>query len=125
MLLLAIALSLPFVQTKLAHYATDKLNENLGTNIKVEKVAISLFGSVKLKKVLILDHHNDTLISADRIQTNILSFKQLTNNKFQFGTIKADALTFHMKTYKGEDNSSLDVFVKSIDNGKKVMVHSV
>lgn len=119
MLLLAIALSLPFVQTKLAHYATDKLNENLGTNIQVEKVAISIFGDVKLKKVLILDHHNDTLISADGIQTNILSFKQLANNKFQFGTIKADVLTFHMKTYKGEDSSSLDVFVKSIDNGKK------
>ncbi len=118
LLLLAIALSLPFVQTKIAHYATNRINEDLGTHIQIDKVAISFFGNVKIKGVLILDHHNDTLISADRIQTNILSFKQLTKNSFEFGTIRAEALNFHMKTYKGETSSSLDVFVKSFDNGK-------
>ncbi|WP_240339595.1 translocation/assembly module TamB domain-containing protein [Flavobacterium arcticum] len=106
------------MQTKIAHYATDKINEDLGTHIQVDKVAISFFGNVKLKGILILDHHNDTLIAADRIQTNILSFKQLTKNSFEFGTIRAEALNFHMKTYKGETTSSLDVFVKSFDTGK-------
>ncbi|NDI98847.1 translocation/assembly module TamB [Flavobacterium sp. LaA7.5] len=118
LLLLAIALSLPFVQTKIAHYATNRINEELGTHIQIDKVAISFFGSVKLKGVLILDHHNDTLIAADRLQTNILSFKQLTKNSFEFGTLRAEALNFHMKTYKGETLSSLDVFVKLFDNGK-------
>ncbi|MBY8961376.1 translocation/assembly module TamB domain-containing protein [Flavobacterium sp. D11R37] len=115
---MGIALSLPVVQTKIAQYATKTLNEDFGTNIQVDKVAISVFGTVKLKGVLILDHHNDTLISANRIQTNILSFRQLTKNHFGFGTIRAEALIFHMKTYKGEDSSNLDVFVKSFDNGK-------
>jgi hypothetical protein len=49
LLLLAIALSLPFVQTKIARYATNYLNEDFGTNIQIEKVAISVFGGVKLK----------------------------------------------------------------------------
>ena len=115
---MGIALSLPVVQTKIAQYATKTLNEDFGTNIQVDKVAISVFGTVKLKGVLILDHHNDTLISANRIQTNVLSFRQLTKNNFGFGTIRAEALIFHMKTYKGEETSNLDVFVKSFDNGK-------
>ena len=52
-LLVSIALSLPFVQTKIANYATDKLNKNYGTNINIDEVAITFFGGVKLKKVLI------------------------------------------------------------------------
>lgn len=118
LLLLGIALSLPFVQTKIARYATNTLNEDFGTNIQIEKVAISIFGGVKLKGVLILDHHNDTLISADRIQTNVLSFRAITQSNLKFGNIKAEKLNFHMKTYKGEKTSNLDVFVKAFDNGK-------
>lgn len=118
LLLLGIALSLPFVQTGIAHYATDKLNKEFGTHISVDKIAISIFGTVKLKGVLIMDHHNDTLISANRLQTNLLSFKQVAASNLQFGTLQAEALNFHLKTYKGEKNSNLDVFVKAFDNGK-------
>lgn len=118
LLLLGIALSLPFVQTKIAHYATDTLNKDFGTNIQIDKIAISIFGGVKLKGVLVLDHHNDTLISADRIQTNILNFRAITNSDLRFGTLKAERLNFHMKTYKGEKASNLDHFVKAFDNGK-------
>jgi len=118
LLLLTIGLSLPFVQTKIAHYAANKFNEDFGTHVQIDKVAISFSGNVELKGVLIMDHHNDTLISADGIETNVLSFKKITQNSLQFGTIRAEALNFHMKTYKGETTSSLDVFVKSFDNGK-------
>ena len=119
MLLLAIVLSLPFVQTRLAHYGSDYLNKQFGTHIQIDKVAITIFGSVKLKGVVILDHHKDTLVSADRLQTNLLSnLESLGNTQLMFGTIRAEKLNFHMKTYKGEKTSNLDVFVKSFDNGK-------
>lgn len=118
LLLLAIALSLPFVQTKIARIATDKLNEDFGTNINIEKVAVSVFGSVRLKGVLILDHHNDTLISAERLQTNVMSFANIVNSKLHFSYIRANSLNFHMKTYKGENSSNFDLFVKAFDNGK-------
>jgi hypothetical protein len=118
LLLLSIALSIPWVQTKIAHYATDKLNEDFGTDIQIDAVAISVFGGVKLKGVLVLDHHKDTLISADRIHTNVLSFRAITQSNLQFGAIKAERLNFHMKTYKGEQKSNLDHFIKAFDNGK-------
>ncbi len=118
LLLLGIALSLPFVQTKIAHYATDEINKEFGTNIQIDKIAISIFGGVKLKGIVILDHHSDTLVSADRIQTNIISFRAATNSDLRFGTLKAERLNFHMKTYKGEKTSNLDHFVKVFDNGK-------
>lgn len=94
------------------------LNEDFGTNIQVDKVAISIFGGVKLKGVLVLDHHNDTLISATRIQTNILSFRNIAESNLGFGRLTAETLYFHLKTYKGETSTNLDLFVKAFDNGK-------
>jgi TamB, inner membrane protein subunit of TAM complex len=118
LLFLAISLQLPFVQTWIAHYATSKLNESYGTHIYVDKVGITIFGGVKMKGILIMDHHNDTLISAQTVHTNVLSFRNLGKNKFQFGTLNAHSLNFHMKTYKGENASNFDTFVKAFDTGK-------
>jgi hypothetical protein len=41
---------------------------DFGTKISIDEVAISIFGGVKFKKVLILDHRNDTLIYSNRFQ---------------------------------------------------------
>ncbi|MFP9113197.1 translocation/assembly module TamB domain-containing protein [Flavobacterium sp. RHBU_3] len=118
LLLVAIALQVPYVQTQIARYATDRINEDFKTHIFVDKVAINIFGGVRLQKVLIKDHHNDTLISADYIKTNLLSFKKLAKTNLEFGKLNAQSLNVHMKTYKGETVSSLDVFIKSFDDGK-------
>ena len=118
LLLLAFALSLPVVQTKIAHYATDKLNKDFGTNIKIDEVAITVFGGVKLKTVLVLDHHNDTLIYADRIKTSILDFKNLVDGKLRFGDLRFDDLTLNIVNYKKEKDTNLDLFVAAFDDGK-------
>lgn len=119
LLLLGVALTLPPVQTKLGQYVTERLNKDFGTDIKVERIAISIFGSVKLKQVLIRDHHKDTLIYASRLQTNILSFERLYGGDLLFGRIAADGLLFDMKTYKGEKDTNLDRFIALFDDGSK------
>ncbi|QBZ98245.1 translocation/assembly module TamB domain-containing protein [Flavobacterium sangjuense] len=119
LLLLSIALSLPVVQTKIAHYATDKINKEYGTHINIEEVAVTFFGGVKLKKVLILDHHNDTLIYSQRIKTSILDLNKLINGKLLFGDLRLDYFYLQIKNYKGEKHTSLDVFVDAFDDGKK------
>nr|MBF6607315.1 hypothetical protein [Flavobacterium sp.] len=82
---MAAALSLPAVQTELGDYVADRINRDYGTDIHVDKVAVSAFGGVKLRSVMIRDHHKDTLIFANRVQTNILSFRQLYNGDLLFG----------------------------------------
>lgn len=113
-----VALTIPAVQTKLGEYATERINRDYKTNIKIEQVAITIFGGVKFKQVMIRDHHSDTLIYANRLQTNILSFKKLYNGDLIFGTIRADRITLNMKVYKGETDSNLDRFIKAFDDGK-------
>ena len=117
-MVLAIALSLPFVQTKIGQYVTNLLNTEYKTNINVEQVSITVFGGVKLKKVLILDHHKDTLIFANRIKTNIRDWNRLYNGDLIFGDLRLDGLLFNMKTYKNEKDSNIDKFVAAFETGK-------
>jgi hypothetical protein len=116
-LVLGIALTLPFVQTKIGRYFTNSLNETYKININVEQVSLTVFGGVKLKKVLILDHHKDTLIYANRIKTNILDWNKLLNVDLIFGDIALDEVYFNMKTYKKEKLSNLDKFVAAFNTG--------
>ncbi len=118
LLALGIALSLPSVQTEIGSYVTETLNEDYKTDIKVDQVAISIFGGVKLKKVMIKDHHKDTLIYANRIKTNILSFQKMYNGDLIFGDIRLDGLVFNLKTYKKEKESNINVFIALFDTGK-------
>ncbi|WP_243860471.1 translocation/assembly module TamB domain-containing protein [Flavobacterium poyangense] len=118
MLALAITLSLPVVQTKIATYVTESLNSDFKTKISVDKVAINIFGGVKLKKVLILDHHNKTLIYSDIINTDIASIKRLLDGDLIFGDVRLTGLIFNLKTYKNEDENNINKFVKLFETGK-------
>ncbi|WP_325202028.1 translocation/assembly module TamB domain-containing protein [Flavobacterium sp.] len=106
------------VQTEIAAKVTERINHDFGTDIKIEKVAISVFGSVKLKGILISDHHKDTLFYVNRLQSNILSFKELKNSRLFFGEAKIDGLNFKLKKYKGEKKANIDLFVEAFDDGK-------
>lgn len=118
LLILAILLSLPAVQTRLGRYATEQINSDFGTDINIERVAVSAFGGVNLKQVLIRDHHKDTMFFSRNIRTNILSFRELYNGDLLFGAIRLQHTYLNMKIYKGEKDSNLDRFIQAFDDGK-------
>lgn len=113
-----IVLSLPVVQTKIAKYITETLNTDFKTNISIDKVAVNIFGGVKLKKVLILDHHKKTLIYSDIITTDILSVTRLIDGDLIFGDVRLTGLIFNLKTYKNEDENNINVFIRLFESGK-------
>ena len=117
-MVLGITLSLPVVQTKIGEYVTDMLRKDYKADINVEQVSISIFGGVKLKSVLIRDHHKLTMISAKSIKTNVLSFEKLYNGDLLFGEIRIDSLLFNLKTYKGEKETNIGIFSTLFDSGK-------
>ncbi len=118
LLLLGIALTLPVVQTRIARYAASEINKVYKTNITIQEVSVTVFGGVKLKEVMIRDHHKDTLIYAKRINTNILDFKKLLDVDLLFGDIRGEGMFINMKTYKGEKDNNLDKFIAAFDTGK-------
>ena len=123
MLVLGIALTLPSVQTKIAHYFMRSINKDFGTKINIDEVAITVFGGLKFKNVLILDHHNDTLIYANRIKTNILEGKNILDGDLIFGELRLDGLHFNIKTYKNEKETNIDVFINAFGKSKPTKKH--
>ncbi len=124
LLTMAIVLSIPSVQTRLAAYATDRINADYHTDIKINSVALTLFGGVKFRDVMIRDHHRDTLIYAKRIQTDILSFRKLYNGDLMFGDVSIDGMVFNLRNYKGEADTNLDVFIARFETEpKKASTH--
>ena len=118
LLFLGILLSLPPVQTYLGKYATDELNKTYGTNLTIEQVAITPFGSVKLKGILILDHHKDTLFAIKRLNTSILSFKKIYDPGHPYlKDVIIDGLDAKIVNYKNEDYTNLDKFIEAFDDG--------
>jgi hypothetical protein len=114
----AISLSVPYVQTKIAQYFTKSINDDFGTKIAIEGVRISVFGGVKFKNVMIRDHHNDTLIFAKILNTNILEGRKILNGNLIFGDIRLDGLLFSIKRYKNEKDTNFDVFINAFNNDK-------
>lgn len=109
---------MPSVQTKLAKYFVENINENYGLNIEIEEVQLTLFGGVKLKNVFILDHHKDTLIYTKRINTTIQGAKNILDGDLIFGDIALDGVLFNLKTYKKEKKTNLDYFIDAFGTSK-------
>ncbi len=118
LLALMLLLSTPFVQSRLARYATDYLNETFGININVKKLDLSLLGSVQLKEIEIRDHHKDTLIFVQKLKTSLLNVKKIVDNKLNLGEASLNGVYVHVKTYKGEKDDSMSIFADSFDDGK-------
>ena len=118
LLFLGILLSLPAVQSYLGKYATDELNKSFGTNISIAKIAITPFGSVKLGDVLVLDHHQDTLLYVKKLNTSILSFKKIYESGHPYlKDVILHGLDMRIVIYKDEKHSNLDLFIESFDDG--------
>jgi len=111
--------SLPIVQTKIARYATDSLNETFGTNINIERVRFSPFTlGATIKDIYVEDYRKDTLVHIQKLTTSILNLRKMMDGDMEFGEIDVDGLFFNMKTYPGEKDTNLDVFVDKLDDGK-------
>ncbi len=117
-MLLSILLSLPAVQTHLGKWATRSLNKKYNTNINIGRVNISaLSGNVWLNGVYIEDHKKDTLIYVNELKTSILSVNKALKGKLTLGDVEMEAVTLNIKTYLGEEDSNLDIFVEKLDDG--------
>ncbi len=118
LLLMSILFSIPAIQTKLGNYLTNKVNEHYGTNLNIRKVDLSFLGSVQLKGVEIRDHHKDTLIFVNKLTTSIINAKRILENEVNLKSIYINEAYYYTKTYKGEKNDNMVVFIDSFNDGK-------
>ncbi|KQC29364.1 translocation/assembly module TamB domain-containing protein [Flagellimonas eckloniae] len=119
MVLGSLILSIPAVQTRMAKYATKTINEEFGTNIFIDRLSLSLFNlNTGIKGIYVEDYKKDTLAYIQKLSTSILNLRNMANGEMKFGDIEIDGLFFNLKTYEGERDTNLDIFVDKLDDGK-------
>lgn len=85
--MLLIIFSIPAVQTSVAKKVTKALNDTYGTAISINKIQLKYNGNALIKEVYIADHHQDTLIYAQTVETSLLSIRSLIENEMPLGDI--------------------------------------
>ena len=114
-----VVLSLPAVQTRLAQYATERINREFGTDIHIDRLRISLISwDTAIKDVYIADYKKDTLIYINELNTSILSLRDMARGKLEFGDIEVEGLFLNMKTYVDAPDTNLGIFIDKLDDGK-------
>ncbi len=93
------------------------MNETYGTDIQIERMGLNWKGEVDIRNVFIKDHHQDTLIYSEFLNTNILSIKKLIDGNLDFGFVEMENTKLLVKTYQGEVDDNLYIFTEKFNNG--------
>ncbi|MHA6280420.1 translocation/assembly module TamB domain-containing protein [Salinimicrobium sp. CAU 1759] len=114
-----IVFSIPSVQTFVAKKITDNLKETKDVDIRIGRVGLTYSGKLKLQDVLILDHHQDTLIYSENVRTSATSLRSIYNNNPTLGATTAKELYMDMKVYEGEERDNLNIFLNKLKSQTK------
>ncbi|MFT5859782.1 MAG: hypothetical protein ACI865_001886 [Flavobacteriaceae bacterium] len=107
------------VQTYIAQKAASYLSDELGTTVKIDKVAIIFFDELALDGFLMLDQQGDSLFAAETVFATIDAMR-LSDNYFKIGKLKLDGGYGHVqKNAAGELNLKFLTEYFSSDKKKK------
>ena len=99
------------MQTRLGASATNWLKNKYEVDITIKKLNLGFLGEIQLKSVQINDHRNDTLIYIENLTTSIASYRNFVDNNLEFGSIHLDGFRLKRKTYEGEKEDNLSLFI--------------
>ncbi|GAB4329194.1 MAG: translocation/assembly module TamB domain-containing protein [Bacteroidales bacterium] len=107
---------LPLVQTVAARLATPYISGFLHTGVDLGTLEIRSFKTIRLSRVLVLDHHQDTLVYIGEASVTSYHWPSIIR-KPRIESVSFDSLSFMMKTYKGEQVSSLTHLLQKFPKG--------
>ena len=105
LILLVITLNSSFLQTKLVNYVLKQQTEAMNVYAHVRNVDVDLFSrNVRIIGLTVLDHHQNVLLDAGTLQTNIRSF---SSTAVELGVTNIFDLEFHLQRYEEDSVSNL------------------
>ena len=110
MLLLTLGASqlirLASVQTYLTQLATNYLKDEFDLEASIGEVDLQFPFDLRLQNVLVLDHKQDTLLFASKLQTDLISLDQ-NFEAFDFGHLYLSDVVFNLIQYQGDSLTNL------------------
>ncbi|MCK9616631.1 MAG: translocation/assembly module TamB domain-containing protein [Lentimicrobiaceae bacterium] len=111
-------LQVPKVQTYLASRTATFLSARLHTQISIGELSVTGFRKVKLKNVLIIDLHKDTLLASQSISLKIGNVSIRTRH-LKIRKIVIDHAGFSLIKYKDEEYLNLQFLIDFFSSGTK------
>lgn len=112
-----ITIQIPAVQTKIAHYVIEELNDTFGTKIKVDRLSIEFFGDVNLYGVSTKDDHDLEFINIPRLQAKLsLTGLIMEPNRIKIRKLNLYDPNVKVITYKGDTISNFISFIDTFSS---------
>ncbi|MBK9108040.1 MAG: translocation/assembly module TamB domain-containing protein [Saprospiraceae bacterium] len=129
--ILSLVVKLPIVQNYIKERLLTWVNQNFDQDIQLNNLTFDISTGIQFK-LLIKDHHQDTLFYAEEFfidPKNLLSlaFKP----ELELKVVKGNQIRFNIKNYPGEDDSNLQIFINKFKSGNSkskafsLMVHTL
>ena len=119
--LIVFIFSLPSVQTYGGNKLTSFLNKKYKVDINVKSLSLSFTGGVNLEEVLIRDHHKDTLIFSEILETSILNIREITQGRPILGNADLEGVKVYVTIYEKEETDNLSYFIRQFNTGRKAL----
>jgi hypothetical protein len=98
-------------QTYVVSKVNGYLKEEMGLELEVENVRIEFLKTLDFKNVLLLDHHQDTLLFAESIEVDI-DFVSIQEMSFYLDEVNIDHSVIKLIKYKGDSLNNAQLVLK-------------
>jgi len=112
---------LPKVQNYVADLAVKKVEEKTGVAVTIDKIAISLYGSVNIKNFFAQDNKKDTLLFAESLKVKV-SLLKILNKKIHVNKVQLD--NAHVRIVMQDEDSTMNFspYIKAFQKPKSTKV---
>ncbi len=111
--------SIGSVQTTLARWFVNSINENYGVSIQIDRVKTSFLNfNISLTDVLIEDPVRDTIIYASKVQSKLYNLKMIAGGPLNLSKVRLEDFKLEINTPKDSSQNYFNQFVRKLSNNK-------
>lgn len=114
-LVVALAFSLPRVQTFAAHKVVDWVTEEFGLNMSLQRVSISGLSNVVVEELYVEDLRGDTLLYAPRVSATIDRNALLGEGVFAPSRVRLEDGWLNLYAEKDNGRTNIELLVRSVE----------
>ena len=117
LLVIILAIRIPYVQNKIVQEAVSFLEERIGTKVTLKSIYIAFPKKIVLEELYLEDQHADTLVFLGRISldTDLMSLLQ---HRIELSTIQIDESVIHISRAKNDSAFNYDYIIDSFSADK-------
>ncbi len=116
-LLLVLVLFLLLNSTQFLSWSKSRIigliKDQIENRVEYETLEFNFFRGTEISKLVLYDHHNDTLLYAEKLNIGLgRSLFSLLKNRLIFNDLDIHQAEIFLTTYQGEDENSVNVFLQ-------------